>query len=42
MCPYCVGFECVECQFCTKFYHDGKRIIKRVKIKGDIDYGIKN
>ena len=33
MCPYCVDFECVECQFCTKFYHNGQRIIKRSKIK---------
>ena len=33
MCPYCVGFECTDCKFCTLFYHNGNKIIKRSKIK---------
>ena len=30
-CPYCVGFPCTECLFCTKFYNNGQRVIKRTK-----------
>ena len=39
MCPYCVGYECTECLFCTKFYHNGQRIIKKTEVS-DI-HGIK-
>lgn len=34
-CPYCVGFECMDCKFCTKFYNNGQRIIKRTKVLAD-------
>ena len=34
-CPFCVGFPCVECKFCTKFYNNGQRIIKRTKTLPD-------
>lgn len=33
-CPFCETdtgekFPCTECSFCTKFYHNGERIIKK-------------
>ena len=33
MCPYSVGFECVECKFCTKYSHNGHKIIKHNEVK---------
>lgn len=31
-CPYCKGFQCDDCLFCTKYDFDGERIVKRRKV----------